>query len=906
MTVATVGNGGRDGAGLSGRAAARRVARATFGALAVAAAACGPARGGATRGAIAAGIDVAPAATVRALKAGEPQAIAPVRSHRIGSIERKAIGPFGARAPDGGLVAWILASERGGEELVVVPTGIDGAPLAPPKVASKVPQEVTSLVVRRAGGTHGGWLAAWTAIMDRGEALTVLGLAPDGTAKVGPLDVQRTSDHLKWADVVPSAHGATCVWAEETPAGEANILAAPLDTDGRPHDMPVRVARGVSGWAAVPAPAGVGLALVTPSRADGGRSAGSLSWLTLDAEGRPSSAPVVLGSRPSVSSDVDVAPFAGGWLFAWTDATGEDEEILLATVDAAGRVQGPRRALDAVGGARLVALAAGPAGAALAWQETRGKAREMHSLHLASIDVAEPAAKPGTALEVATRAVPELVATEHGFGLVVPARACAAGAADDHCDAPVVPSFVRFDARLSPVQTEPLLVGDAHAEASLGWNLRCDGDHCVALAATADSPTAIYAVDLPPRASGFAAPLAVAPPAGAPRVLGVTTLASGQAYAELSATRAGEATLVATLTTSVEAATARRATQRKSAEDRHAASRARGAVVAVRAFDDRAQPLGPASELTARALSVGGVAVAAGGKPADGALVAWVARDDGDPQVHLSHVDGMGRRTNEVQLTTARGDASDVAVAWAGDGWLVAWVDARDGNGEIYATKVDRDLKRTAREERITNAPGDAGDLSLAVRGRTALLAWSDPRESPREGLADIYVSALRTRDARRTGDEVRVLATAGHSRSPRIVPAGDGAIVAWIEDAPTGLEGPGAAMVARLSADLRVVAKPAALPAAGQGRPTALALAPFEDGARAIVARSERDDMSLEALAVAGDGRPGQPFRLLDLDAPGSFDLALGLLGDAIFFDDIGPTPAAHRVRRAAVSWPR
>jgi hypothetical protein len=861
----------------------------------VTAAGCSHAAHGTTRGSIAASIDLEPAG--RVVRPAPPPI---ARSHFVGSIERKAIGPFAARAADGGVVAWIVASERGEQELVVVPTSIDGAPLAAPKVATKVPQEVTSLVVRRAGGAHGGWLVLWTALLDRGEALSVLGLAPDASTRVGPLDVQRTSDHLKWADVFAGAHGATCVWAEETPAGDANILALPLDADGRPHEMPVRVVRGVSGWAAVPAADGVGLALVTTARATG-RGAGSLSWLTLDGEGRPAGAPVSVASRPTVSGDVEIVPTAGGWLLGWTDRTGEDAQVTLATVDPAGRVQGPRRALDAVGGTRLVALAAGPAGAALAWEETQGKARDMGVVHLANVLPGQPVAQPATAVEVATRATPELVATEHGFGLVVSARACVAGAgaraevgAGDACDAPVAPMFLRFDARLSPIETEPFLVGDAHANASLGWNVRCEADHCVALAATAESPTSIFTVDLPPRTSPFAPPLALPPPPDAPRVLGVTTLASGQQYAEISPVRVGDATLVATLTTSVDTA------------GRRVKSHGPGGVVAVRAFDDRAQPLGPTSQLTTRALSVGGIAIAAGGRPADGALVAWVARDAGDPQVHLSHVDGLGRRTNEVQLTTSRGDASDVAAAWADDGWLVAWVDGRDGNGEVYATKVNHDLKRTAREERVTHAPGDAGDVSLAVRGPTALLAWSDPRESPRDGLADIYVTMLRTHDARRSGDEVRVLATAAHSRSPRIVPAGDGALVGWIEDTPTGLEARSAAMIAHLDADMHVAAKPVVLPEAGRGRATALALAPFGNGARAIVARDDRDELTLDAVEISGDATPGRAFRLVDLDAPGSFDLALGFLGDALFYGDVGPSPAAHRVRRAALGWPR
>ena len=710
-----------------------------------------------------------------------PEGPVPARSHMLGTIERKAIGPFTARAPDGGLVAWIVTADRGGgEELVVVPTGIDGAPLAPPKTAAKVPREVTSLVIRRAGGTKGGWLAMWTALLDRGEALSVVGLAPDGTARVGPLDVQRTSDHLRWADAVPGPHGSTVVWAEETPAGDANVLAAPVDADGRPHGMPVRVVNAVTGWAAVPAGDGVGLALVTSSPRDH-RAAGSLAWVRLDAEGRPASAPVAIGTKPTVNGDVDVVATSGGWLLAWNDATGEDAQVTLATVDAAGKVRGPHRAMDAVGGTRLVGLASGPAGIALAWEEPRGRARDMRTLHVAGVVTeGEPTAQPVSAFDVAAKVAPEITATAHGFAVMAAAHACTAGAAGDACEGPLMPTFLRLDGRLGPEQAEPLLVGPSRTGATLGWGLRCEGDRCVALAATDEQPTPIYTVDLSPRQSPFAMPVASPPPREAPRVTGVATLASGAPYSDLAATRVGEGTLVATLTASVDAP-ARKKKQRES-----------GATVAVREFDDRGQALGATFVLTTRALSVGGVSVAAGGKPDDGAVVAWVARDDGDPQVHLTHVDRRGKRTNEVQLTTARGDASDVAVAWGGDGWIVAWVDARDGNGEVYATKVDRDLNRTAREERITNAPGDAGDVALAVKGDTAWLAWSDPRESLRDSSADVYATTLRVRDARKVGEETRVLATAAHSRSPQIVPAGDGAVVAWIEDAPQGLEGPG------------------------------------------------------------------------------------------------------------------
>lgn len=798
------------------------------------------------------------------------------RSHAIASIARAAIGPFVARAGGAALAAWIVAPDRGaGQTLAVVPLATNGAPLGYPRVVAAVPQEATSLVVRPAGARSGGWIAVWSALMDRGESLTALGIAPDGAARGAPADVQRTSDHVAWSDVIPTARGALCVWAEETTAGQANVLAAPLDADGRPRAAAVRVARDVAGWAAAAAADGAGLALVSRPK---DAKAGTLSWVRIDADAHVASAPIAIANEPSVSSEVEVASTGeGAWALAWTDRGGEDPQVMIATVDAAGHVRGPRRALDAAGGSSLVAIASGAAGAAMAWEEPHAaaRARATRTLHLASVSTGgEPAAQSVTSIDTAAGApAPELVATDHGFALLATAHACSA-------DRPCVlaPTFVRFDARFAPAQTEPLFAGAA-SPAALGWALRCEGDGCFALAASSETPTSVFAVDLAPRSSPFVAPIVAAPPADAPRVTGVTTIASGQPFEDIAVARVGESTIAAAMT---------------------------GSNVIARVLDSSGRPAGEATRVTARALAVGGVAMAAGGRAEDGAAVAWVARDDGDPQVHVARIDRHGKRVSEVQLTTSKGDASDVAIAWTGDGWIVAWVDGRDGNGEVYATKVDRDLNRVAREERITNAPGDAGDVAVVVRGDTAWLAWSDPRESPREGIADVFTTTVRTRDARRSGDETRVLATAAHSRSSRLAAAGDGAVVAWIEASPAGLDAPGAAMAARLDGAGRVVGAPWRIALAPDATPASIELASAGDVVRAVVARSAHGSVTLDAVALSADAPSAKAWTLLDLDAPASFDVTLALSDDAVFFVDSGSTAAARRVRRAAVAWRR
>ncbi len=817
----------------------------------------------------------------------------PAASHLLGAIARRSIGPFAALAEDGGgLAAWIVAAEGGGAaNLVVVPFGLDGSPLREARVVAKVPREATSLLVRPTGRAGTGWILAFTAIVDRGESLTTLQISADGTARGEPTDLQRTSDHLTWTDIVPTNEGDLCLWAEETAAGDANILAVSMSPGSTSRGTPTRVARGVQRWAVVPAGDGAALALVTHDNS----SAGLLSWLRLDGSGAALGVPVLVGKAPTVSSDIDVVPFHDGWLLAWTDRTGEDPQVTIATVDVRGRVHGPVHAMDEVGGSALIAVAAGAANIALAWEAPHSHARPWNLLHLASISDKGLSAQPVTSFEVETRALTELVPTEDGFALLTsPAPMCRTShpvstAPSPDCTA--TPMFMRYDARLSPVQAEPLVVGRERATASLAWGLLCPKDRCIVLASSAEAPAPLFAVDLARRESPFEAPAVSASPAGVvARVKGIVTLESGKPYIDLAAARVGEITLVATMT-SAPTSVAERAGGRDQ-------------MVRVRAFGAEGQGLDAANVLTSRGLAVGRVAIAAAPQPEEGAAAAWIAHQESGAQVHVEHLDGRGHRIKEVQLTTAKADSNSVAIAWAGDGWLIAWVDWRDGNGEVYAAKIDRNLSRISPDQRITRAPGDAADVSLAVRGDVVWLAWSDPRESPREGLGDIYVAQLHARDGKRAAEETRLLATAAHSRSPAVVAVGDGALVMWIEDSPAGLDAPGAAMLARLDAGGHVVGVPQPLVLAADGRPTAIVAASSPGGARAIVARSGLDSVTLDGMEMSADGTEGQAWPVLDLDAPSPFDVALSLVDDTLVYDDAGGAGGHRRVRRATISW--
>jgi hypothetical protein len=429
--------------------------------------------------------------------------------------------------------------------------------------------------------------------------------------------------------------------------------------------------------------------------------------------------------------------------------------------------------------------------------------------------------------------------------------------------------------------------------------MSCDGDSCYTLAASpggAGLPSRIRAATIRPRANAKAAAAKPdAPQKDGPRVVDITAIASGETVIDIATTHFGEAALVAMLSAKSDNAPAR-----KGGDE----AKSTPVTLSTRMVDENGAASAP-SVITTKALPHGGVAIAGAEKPEDGGAIAWVARENGDPEVHVTRIDKRGKRTNDIQLTTTKGDANDVTITWAGGGWIVAWVDGRDGNGEIYATKVSTELARISREERITTAPGDAGDLVALGRGDAVWLAWADSRESPKDGIADVFVSAVRARDAKRAFDEQRVLSTASHSRTPHLAGGPAGVSIAWIEEAPYGAETPASsgygAFWTKLDDAGKPTSKPARIPLAGDGAATSVAIE-AGSGLRAVLARSTIDVISLDAVDLAVS--PPRASALVTLDGPPSLDVALVLEGGILYFNDEGPHLSDRRARRARIAW--
>lgn len=816
----------------------------------------------------------------------------PVVGHLIGLVGERTLGPFLARAEDGktAIVGWVSAATGNGRQVIAVPLSGVGEPRGAAKAVAEAGLDTTTLVVKSVRGKTPGYALAWTSLTERGEALWMVVVGDDAVPRQKPVELTRTNDDIVWIDVIPTDGGALCVWAEETRGGDANLMAVPIGEGGKVRGAPVRVANGAASWHAIEIPGGVGIATFAAARGAKGkaREGGALTFHRLDADGHPRSAPISVLQKPIASGDVEVARVGDRVLFAWTDRSTDEPAVTVVALDAEWRPTPPHRLVEVHGGARLLGMAGGESFAALAWEAIARRHGDTKRVYTASVTPDLALGGKPASFDVFGRAAPELVSSPGGFALVASLRDCDDGS--PRCpNAEILPTLVRFDDRGVPVQREPFTFGSDPA--SMAWGPHCNATTCLLLTLSGETSPRVRAAEVRPRKNLAPPEPVVVAKAEGPQVSDVVAFAASERVFDLAAARAPDTVMLATLSSRAQDSMSR------SRDDQSAAL-----TVATRLASER---VGEPSVLTARALAVGGVSIAMGPKPEDGGAVAWVAKDGGDPEVHVTRIDRRGRKTGEVQLTTMKGDASDVAIVWAEGGFVVAWVDGRDGNGEVYATRLGADLSRNA-GERITSAPGDASDLVAVVAGDKVWLAWADPRESPRDGMADVYVAAVRPKDAKRVVDERRLLATAAHSRTPRLAVDGGAVHITWIEEAPPGLESPGesgyGAMWATLDAEGATTKRPVRLPLGGPGAASSVAVEAHDGALRAVIARNHEDGVALDAVDLSAPSLRGYP--LLTLDGPPSLDVALALRDGAVYFNDAGPSAAEKRARRATIAW--
>jgi len=835
-----------------------------------------------------------------------------VKSSLVATIGERSVGPFLARRDGSMMAAFLAFGDDGVRRVSVIPLSSKGELVSGVKHLVPTPFDTGDLAISATHGPDDGYAVTFSALTDRGKGLWSFGVREDGTLRAPAAEITRTTNDIVWNEMVPTSRGALVLWVEQGVDGEGALHAAALDPAGKLRGVPVRVLRGLAGWQVVATENEVQVAVVDakltpPEKAD--KTADpqkkpalpnpAISLFTLDADARIERAVVVAGSAV-VKGSIEVSRERGRTHVAWTEAGGAETEVLAATIDDQRGLLAPPHAVTGTrDGTVLVGLSSGGrSGTAVAWERDVAEVRGRRTVQVARLS--EGAPKKITRLEVAEKSRVELASTPEGFAVLASLRSCSFDPnAGPECAAqPYAPAILRTDADLGPLDVSPLDFGDDRPGAAFA--LGCNGG-CVALAASGDSPSRVRAEYVAPRSAEAPVTAVAAAPARASeasRFLNVETLGTGESLAHLAALKLHDRTLVASLSSDLDVP----------------GKQNRAASVRIRAFDERGRAIvEPAVKgkdptlVTNRALAVGGLAIAGAGKPEDGGAVAWVAREGGDPEVHVTRIDARGHRTNDITLTSAKGDATDVALAWVGNAWIVGWVDFRNGNGEVYTTKVTPDLKRIVREERITNAPGDASGLRLLFNGRDRVLAaWSDPREATHDGFADIYVAPIRAHDAGKLAEETRLVPSVPHSRSPELVPLGDGAAVFWIEQAPDGADpsrgGAYRALAMRVDANGKPLGAPLTVPMAGPGHPTSIAVEASGQGVRGVVSRTHGEGVTLDGFS--GNFGALSAFTIGSIATPRTSDVALLTFQDWVYFGEDGAAPHERRLRRGTVSF--
>jgi hypothetical protein len=588
-------------------------------------------------------------------------------------------------------------------------------------------------------------------------------------------------------------------------------------------------------------------------------------------------------------------------VLAWSDHRGGENRVFSAAFDAAGKaIAGAAPATPPLGEQavlRVIPPAPGSTRGYLAWEALDEQTSTQRSFQIAELQTNGRVSSPRGSFEYwkMDGSMPEVTATPAGVAVLTLAPICARAGACAQASF-IGPEFFEFDAAFAIRSNEPVWPASA-AAGNLAWNLTCPNAACFALSAQNGVPSAVTLLRLEHISNDYRAPgrrVELPPP---PRISADEALAETEPLSEIALAETSAGQLLGWIT-DFDPTTPWVKLKKPTADGRYEPLRAR---IALQGFS-KTEPfaaLAAPEDLTLRAHSLGGIAISSNAQQKD-ALVAWAGVDSGQPQVFLTLVDGLGKKTAQRMLTHKNGEVSDVATLQIGADYLVGWVDERSSDPEVYATKVNHALNRIAVEQRITQAPGAATDLSLVAIPGGALAVWADSRESEQAGAADIYVAALRGTDAARAGAEVCVQKTRPHSFAPVARAHAGGALVAWLEAAAEGAEGePAHVSFAQLDSAGRVSGAVQNV-SLGGGSPVTLGLDCNEQACHAIVAVDASARGELYAIGYAG-GKASAAVRVRSsMSAPSS--VAPVVHGSDVYVADVQQN-VAH-VRRLRLDW--
>jgi hypothetical protein len=577
----------------------------------------------------------------------------------------------------------------------------------------------------------------------------------------------------------------------------------------------------------------------------------SMSW-----KGELSSK-TVLTKAATAQIDVEVAALERGVVVAWTDEESEEGAVRVATVGSDGSVRGPSWVAPPIGEQALVSLTAEGTGhgarALVAWENVGQAVEGSRVVNLALVDPTGTVGKERTRLLLSGAERPDVVAEGDGFALLTLAPPKTSGEPDpatqSMLDGRPWPTMLRLGADLAVDWAEPVRFGGLEAVDGVpefAWGLSCAAGRCTALAADGVDPTNFYVVESVDRETVWAAPAWRSDAERPPRVVALRTVTRGDRVASASAISLGAGSPAVGWVTYFQPGMPTAEAPRGEAPY--------AATIALRAGAGTGEET---STLSRRASSIGGIALTPSTHKKDEAVVAWVAEEKSGPQVYATRVDAKGKKLHQKKVTLvtrsnkgkgAPSLATHVAITGApgagrdgketSEGYVVSWVDTRDGNGEVYVARLGKDLDKTVVDKRLTNAPGDAADVTVVAHGGSAFVAFADARDG---APADIYFTRLDATTLAKKDDVTRVYASSGPSRSPRLALAGDRLVLAWIEE--SGPEGRGSLRFAEIDPSGRLLDAAKVVEAPDGGSINGLALACTADqGCRVVLSWASKE----------------------------------------------------------------
>jgi hypothetical protein len=842
---------------------------------------------------------------------------APLSPHRLlaasalNKLPAGASGPYLAMTADHGLV--VLATPGAGGEVTWQALALDaaGKPRGEAHAIGPAPGKLSLVSLRPAAG---GYVLLWAHGVEGGQQIEALSLDEKGAPRGKTVTVFQGAEAPLWVEAVGLPQGTQVFFALRS-GQQARLHAVALDAAGAVAGATQVILDGALAWQPVATRAGS--LLVAVIAGPGGTAPGTVVAAPLDEKGQPGSRLIV---EPRAVADLDLEAVSLGDRVAvgWSEHAGGETRARLVALGPDGKiVAGPSSPLRSAGDHSLISLVAstGPVPRLLVtWDDLALRPAIGRTLRLTTLgpELKAPLDEASLMLGTKDETPPFLQGTPTGFAALGLVRACPPAGCPE--GAPVWPTFLDFTVELEPHGQVPLLLTPLEGAApDLAWGLACSHEGCAALATDAGSPPTAYVAQLARTDEAWAPALRRPSPSASPAAMAIDTLARGPRIAEVGAARLGATTLLVSVSDQPEGAPPPPLppdVDKKGEADKDRAHArdprkiaGRGAIVSVLPLDEKGQPTSPQT-ISVRALSAAGVALAAETSGAS-ACVAWVARDNGDPEIFLTRVGPDGKRQAQQTLTHAKGDIGDVALAAVDDGWIIAWVDTRDGNGEVYAARVDHNLRRKGPEQRITNAPGDASDLALLVRERTALVAFSDARSSPRDGIGDVFVARLKLDDASRIGEEVRLAATPDHGRNIHLDPIGQDTLVSWVEQPGVAVTGdrPAQLQLAFLDPSGALRSLPEPLTVGPRGPISSVATSCEATGCRFVLGLPDGEGLQLSGFVWTRGDRQAAPRPLASLFAGPSADVTPVILGDQVFLGDDGP-PGEGRLRRVSVRW--